>query len=49
MFQYAIEPTRQKRRTPLHRFLMISVATLAESKEKEPANGTNQRSPRSSR
>ena len=29
MFQYAIEPTRKKRRIPLHRFLMISVATLA--------------------
>jgi hypothetical protein len=29
MFQYAIEPTRKKRRIPLHRFLVISVATLA--------------------
>ena len=29
MFRYAIEPTRKKRRIPLHRFLMISVATLA--------------------
>ena len=28
MFRYATEPTRNKRRTPLHRFLMISVATL---------------------
>lgn len=29
MFRHAIEPTRKKQRAPLHRFLMISVSTLA--------------------
>lgn len=29
MFRYAVDPNRKQRRIPLHRFLLISIATLA--------------------